>query len=642
MSLEELNEKLHSRDAHLDRTRPRSAFEPGSPTGSPETQVAFQRTETWRDAPSVPPASAQALLFSDISKRKRRRQIAWAVGGMAALALLGGLTYQVRTSLFSQERVKLSITGPQDVASAETVTFTVTYANQNWAGLENATLILTYPESFYPDSAAQGRSESAVEEISLGTLDANSEGKFTVTGKFYGSKGSRVAMQAVLRYTPKGVSMVYEVEAYSNVNLASSPLSLEITAPLELATGQEVEYVIDYSNESNLPFSNLRVKVEYPEGFRFVTAEPRPSEGESVWYVGDLTPQSRGKIVIRGVLTGARDEQKRVRGMIGFFQGDGQFVAYAENERGMRIVASPFRITQTVNGVTEGTAYPGEMLNYVIRYENESALGMRDVIVTVELDPTFLDMARLTLPLGAYDAARQTITWKASEIPALRSLAPGARGELTFSVPVLGALPVGSVKNPSIRSTAKIDSPDLPTVLGSNKIIGSNLLVVKIGALATLTAKALYADAVFPNSGPFPPKVGQETSYTIQVALSNTSNDLKDARISVLLPTGVAYRGKFSPAGEAVTFNERTNELVWELGTLSPTQGSLRTLAFQVQATPAPNNAGQPLLLVNNIIFTGQDTYTGQMLRKEVGTINTNLREDTAYASVSGNVQRAE
>lgn len=626
---------------HLDRARQHTSYDPGQGTADPNVGAQFQKTEAWRDPIGSSASPVQELMFSDISTRKRRRRIALVLGGIAALILLGGLIFKVRTMLFSEERVEIAFSGPKNVASAEETTFTVTYANNNWAGLDNATLVFSYPESFHPEAGGALEVQGSFAEISLGKIKANTQGKILITGKFYGSKGDTAYLKAALRYTPKGISTVFEKETGFGVNVASSPLSLEITAPVELAPGQDVEYVIDYGNVSDLSFSNLRVKAEYPEGFQFVSSEPRPSEGESVWYIGNLSARAEGRITIRGVLSGVRDEHKRVRGMIGFFQGDGKFVVYAENERQMRIIASPFSLSQTVNGLTAITVSPGEVLHYVIRYKNESNIGMRDAILTVEINPALLDMSRLQLKRGAYDAARKLIIWKASDIPGLGKIEPGASGEITFSVPVLAAIPAEE-KNLSIRSVAKIDSPDIPTSIGANKIIGSNMLVVKLNSLVGMDAKALYDDTVFPNSGPFPPKVGQETSYTFHLNVTNSSNDLTQARVSVKFPTGVRYNGKFSPGRETVAFNERTNELVWELGSFAPTQGAPRELVFQVTAIPSPSDIDKPLILMNSATFTAKDVFIDQDIRVEKGETDSFLRDDPTYKLSSGNVQSAE
>lgn len=642
MSLEDLNEKLHGRDIHLDRARQRTPYDPGQGAIDPERASEFQQQEVWSDVTVKSPSSAEEILFADISARKRRRRIAFVLGGIAALMLLGGLVLKVRTMLFSEERIEVTLTGPQDVASAEEITFVVAYANNNWAGLSNATLVLSYPESFHPEMMDMAAAKGLLMEVPIGNIDANTAEKKSFSGKFYGSKGDLAYLKATLRYTPKGIATVFEKTAQIGVNVATSPLSLEIEAPLEIAAGQDVEYVINYANLSDLPFSNLRVKAEYPDGFQFVSAEPRPSEGESVWYVGNLNTRADGKIVVRGVLSGARDEYKRIRGMVGFFQGDGTFVAYAENERQTRVVASLFSLSQTVNGLTDIAVSPGETLRYVIRYKNESDIGMRDAIVTLEINPTLLDMTRLSLNKGSYDASRKLIIWKASDIPSLGKIDSGASGEIAFSVPVVATLPAGSERNPSIRSVAKIDSPDIPASLGANKIVGSNMLLVKLNSLVSIDISALYNETPFQNTGPFPPKVGEQTSYTFSVKLANISNDFKDARLSFILPTSVRYAGTFAPTGQTVTFNERANELVWELGTLAPSQQGVRNLFFQVFATPAPNTVGRPLILMNGATLTAKDTFTGKDIRVEKGEVNSFLGTDALYKSLGGSVVTGE
>lgn len=638
MGLEELNEKLHGRDIHLDRVQPHTSYDPGQAPADPSAGAEFQKTEAWQ-APTVENPTS---VFVDTSQRRHRRRIALVLGSIAALVLIGGFIFKIRAMLFDESRVEVSLAGPKDVASAEETTFTITYANKNWAGLSDVTLIFSYPEEFHLQTTSATKINGSLAEISIGEIKANTEGKILVTGKFYGSKGDFANLKATLRYTPKNIATVFEKTAEFGVNVASSPLSLEITAPLDLATGQDVEYVIDYNNRSDISFSNLRVKVEYPEGFQFVSSEPKSSEGESVWYVGNLGARGSGKVIIRGVLSGAREEQKHVRGMIGFFQGEGKFVAYAENERQTRIIASPLSISQTVNGLTNIAVNQGDVLRYVIRYRNDGTIGVRDVIVTVDIDPTALDMSRLALERGAYDAARKIIVWKASDISGLGRLEPGAGGEINFSVPVVKTSAVTNSGSLSVRSVAKIDSPDIPTPIGSNKIIGSNTLFVKLNSLVSIDTKVLYDDVTFPNSGPIPPKVGQATSYTLHLSVANSSNDLKQARVSVILPTSVSYNGKFAPSGETVTFNDRTNELVWELGTFPPTGPTPRELAFQVTTTPNVSQVGESLALVTNTIFTAEDTFTTQDIRVEKGEQRNFLRDDKTYGAVSSDVQPAD
>lgn len=641
MSLQDLNEKLYGRDIHLGRVEQHTTFDPELKAVHADVEEQFRKKEAW--ATPVPQINPLQVIAA-VTKRKRVRMIAFILGGLAVILLIVGATFKIRSMLFNENNVTVSLTGPKDVASVEETTFTVTYANNNWGELDNATLTLSYPETFHLQAESTMKVNGSLAEISIGKIAANTNGKVSLKGKFYGSKGDKLDLQATLKYSPSNVSSVLEKVSKLTVTVATSPLLLEITAPLDIVTGQDIDYVIDYSNKSDVSFSNLRVKLDYPDGFQFVSAEPKPSEGNTVWYVGNFDTNAKGKIVVHGVISGTQQEYKNIHGTIGFFRGDNTFVAYSESNRQTRIVTSPLSISQTVNGLTDIAVNTGDTLQYTIHYKNDGNIGFRDAIITVEIDPTFLDMTKLSVRDGAYDAARKMIIWKASDVRALGKLEVGAEGEVSFSVPVAEKISSVSGKNLLIKTVAKIDSLDIPTTLGSNKIIASNTLFVKLKSFVNIETTVFYTDTVLPNSGPIPPKVGQETTYTVHLSIANSLNDLKDARMSITLPTGVHYTGKYSPSEESFTYNERSNEIVWEIGTIPATENKNREIIFQVSATPGPDQVTKTLTLLNGEIFTATDTFTNQDIRIEKQKQDNTLKNDTAFGSSgnTGTVQPAD
>jgi len=48
----------------------------------------------------------------------------------------------------------------------------------------------------------------------------------------------------------------------------------------------------------------------------------------------------------------------------------------------------------------------------------------------------------------------------------------------------------------------------------------------------------------------------------------NVSNDLTNANVTASLPAGVKWKNVFSPTDANVSFDDRSNELVWNLGSL--------------------------------------------------------------------------
>jgi uncharacterized repeat protein (TIGR01451 family) len=302
------------------------------------------------------------------------------------------------------------------------------------------------------------------------------------------------------------------------------------------------------------------------------------------------------------------------------------------------MIATPLVISQLVNGNNEIVANPGEVLRYVINYKNESALGMRDVIVTLTLDTTYLDIALLQLSSGFYDQNSKKITWKASDIPALARLEPGQSGEIAFSVPVVREFPASAnAKNISIRSLATIDSPDVKTTLTGNKTIGSNSLQVKVGALVALQVVTFFGGTQIPNSGPIPPVVGSETTYTIRTKVASSSNDLSQARMKFVLPGGVVYKENSHPSGETVEWNARTNELIWEVGILA--SGKEKEFQFQVGITPNASQAGRDVELVKTATFDAQESFTKKAVKTERREIKNSLYRDDPSAEKSGIVK---
>ena len=645
MSLEELNDSLHSRDTHLDRARQAASYEPEGRGGNSTLDKKvedFRHTETWQAVDEeTSGVSSPVITLADKASHHRRKQWLFFVGGLTLLLLVGGLIYKLRLPVFNEEKVDIQISGPRDVASAELTTFTFTFTNNNPIVLNKAVLTINYPETFHPEASAVKPNATWV-EIPLSTLAIHSQNKVTLSGKFYGSKGDQVIMRATLRYTPDKVTSALEKETRITVNIASSPLSLEIEAPQELTTGQNVDYVISYNNTGDVSFSNLRIEAVYPAGFEFLGADPRATDGNSIWHIDEIAPRSAGKIVVHGTLIGIRDERKSVSAKIGLLQGDGNFLSYSDNERKTAIVASPLSITQTINGQTDANVGLGDVLDYVVQYKNEGDIGLRGAVVTVEINSPYLDFTKLSLnPKGSYDQARNMMTWKASDVADLKRLEPGQGGSVSFSLPIVSVVG-NNQKNeraPVIRSVARIDSPDVPSSLGSNKIIASNIILAKVNTSVDVGLTGFYDDATFPNTGPFPPTVGLETSYTFHLTLHNTSSDIANAQVNVSLPSGVRYTGQFSPAREKIHFDSQTNELTWNVETL--TAGSSRELVFQVAETPSLIDVGKDLQLVKLFVLSGQDTATGKAIRLEKTGRTSSMLKDPRISNSGGAVQPA-
>jgi hypothetical protein len=584
--------------------------------------------------------AAPSVQVIEESFLRRRKWLLMALGVVGVIALVLGAFF-VRKLLFVDTKVTLSVEGPQSVASAETVLFSLQYTNTNWVTLHNAEIILSYAKSFRPETDGKWTVADTKVVIPVGDIPSRSTGRIDVAGKFFGSKGDLSYLDASLHYSPSQMSEVFSYDTRYGVTISTSPLSLEVSAPQMASSGDMVDYLVSYENQDTGKFSNIRVKAEYPDTFQFVSSDPAPSEGTGVFYVGDLAPKTTGKIRITGTITGSRDEVKPVKFAIGYLQGDGNFLSYNTAQQSTRITSSPLSIMQWVNDSRDVTTTLGSVLTYRIAYKNEGNIGLRDAIITFDFNTAILDFSRMQKKSGYFDAEKNRLIWKASDIPELAILEPGESGEISFTVPVLNQVESVPGKHFGIRTIAKIDSPDVPTPAGSNKIIGSNTLAVRLASAIDLSVKGRYYSAPVENTGPIPPKVGMQTTYALTFLLSNSFNDISGAKVVAGLPSGVRFTGKISPDTETVTFNSRTNELVWDIGNFSAGgEEAKREVTVQVAVIPGPSDVDKDIRLMGRAILSAKDSFTGAEIKKESGEKTTALYEDTNMPSDGYRVQK--
>jgi len=621
MALQDLNENINRRDYDGGKDF-HTRYDPETASGT--GKITFDEGP-W-DAPqkSVRPTFRKRI-FGFL--KRNRKKILYSFAGFLVVAIAVGVVFS-RPLLFSEGRVTAELVGPTDVASAESVSYPVHWSNDNVLGARNLEILITFPQEFRPDAAPGMTVSGNTATIAVGDVESRSSGDVNFSGKFYGSRGAHVSFRTVVRFTPVGLSGRFESESVFAVSIVASPLSLDVTAPQEATSGGGVEYVVTYRNNGDTVSQNLRVKLTYPEGFRFDQADPTPVDGDSVFKVGQLSPNSGGAIRVKGALTGSNDQSRTVVAEIGIPQGDGSFLSYDRKERLTRVIVPPLSISQTVNGKTDLVASPGETLSYEIGYENSGSGALRDVTVAMEVSPDLLDVSRLSFDNGnggSYDSEKKTIAWKAVAIPALARLEPKQKGMIRFSVPIRSDIAPG--KGLVARTVVSIDSPDIPTRTGTDRFVANSSLGVRIGADARLDASVSYVNAAFPGYGPIPPKVGQETGYVIRFLVTNSLNDLSGVKVTATIPSGVKYAGKKFPDSEQVAYDGQSGKLVWDIGAMKGGEKTTRELVVPVSIVPGPDLVGKQPVLLQDAVLEGSDLFTKNPIGMSSGPKTTTVQD---------------
>lgn len=628
MSLSDIKNKLYQKkeDESLGKHDP-SSFD--IRTGGVNPSDKFKIHEEWEET-------------KPFIGKEQSKAIKW--GALAIAALLGVVLLVVGVLKFAQasfneNRVSVNISGPVEGESGNLLEYTISYKNDNRVSLKNAVLRVGFPESFRVEAETNFKKDGDIGgAVEIGEIKAGAGGQYMLRGRAYDPRGTLIYIKADMAYTPSNFNSQFNAKSELGIRVTSTPIEFEVLAPQYIASGDAVDYLISYKNTGREDFNDLRVKIDYPESFTFGKSSPAVSEGNNIWYVGRLAAGESGKIVASGKLEGTRDEVKNATAYIGILK-QGEFVSYNEEKAVTNIAASPLVIAHVVNGLRSLNVKAGDTLRFEIAYKNESDIGYRDAIVTEKLDSSVLDYSTLRLEQGAFNSESKVITWKAADMPNLRFLGPGQSGIIRFSIKVKDTIPVSGSndKNFVISALAKIDSPDIPTPIKSNKIIAGNEMDMKLTTKLLFSTKGFYNDPTIPNSGPIPAQVGKETTYTIHWTAGSVSNDVTGARIETVLPTGVSMTGKINPDNARLTYNERNNTIVWEIGNLSAGTGvisSPKEVAFQIKFIPSPGQGGTSAGDILGVsVFSAKDVFTGEDLSAVSEKKSTILMEDTKMDS---------
>ena len=560
------------------------------------------------------------------------------IGGISVIAIflfVATILFLRGLTSFDKAKVEIEIKAAERVVSGEEIKYLVKYQNKTRLALENVQLAFHYPDDSIPLD-----SDSLVQIIDLPNLAAGQEKQIELPVRIIGLKGETKKAWAELNYQPAKFSSRYTNQAEFSTTVISVPLILDFDLPERLVNGQSFNFSLQYLNQAEVSFDNLRVQIDYPAGFVFQSAEPQPIEEDRIWFLGDLMAGQEGKIFIRGNIQGEEGEVKTFNAQLGVFK-DEQFIPTAETAGGFRISLSPLSIIQTVNNSTNYVASAGQTLTYQIDYKNTTDVGIKNVVITSKLEGKVLDLTSLKLGQGSFDGVNQIITWRASNLPDLEYLAPHQEGQISFSINVKDPLPVENYtdKNFIVTNTVKIDSSEAPLSLGSIEIAGQSELATKIASRVVVQAQGYYNDDLIPNSGPIPPKVGQITTYTIKWRLINVSNDLSQTRVSVFLPPHVQWLNKISPSGTDLKYNSQTGQIVWQVGDLPAATGVLlpvKQVAFQIAITPGLTHLGNLVELIGQSKVTGQDNFVSLELSNTDEPIDTDLPDDPAVSRRDG------
>ena len=578
------------------------------------------------------PSLPQAIRF--FNPRQKKILIIASIIFLSVVILSSAGFYFWLTS-FKKSSVDFNISGPTQVSSGESVTYQISYWNNTNQILQNAILAIRYPQD---SLVTNGKS---IQNIDLGNIGVGGGGKQEISLAFIGLDKSIQKLQATLSYKPQNTTSTFENEAVKEVAINGSALIIDFKAPENVLPNTRNSYLIYYKNNSDKVFENVSIEARYPQNFIFVSSDVTPAKSNNTWNLGDLNPNEEGEINFFGVLKNA--ENANFEFDIGVRLND-KFFKVKHISSQVSLTALPIEINISVNNESNINVNPGDFLQFKISYKNNASIALSDIVLHASLDGLMYDFSSLKTT-GFYNGQDNTITWNAGNVDEFRDLKPSSSGELEFQINVkpLYIMRTFRDKNFLLSVLATMETLTVPPSLAIKSLSVSNDLALKVNTKAELKTKGYYFDKNIKNSGPLPPKVNQTTTYTIHWLVSNYSNDLDNVIVKTILPEGVSWLNKKAGSGAAtLEYNDRTNELIWNIGKISAGVGVLLDsyeAIFQVALTPSIKNVNNVMAVIGNSNLTAEDTFTGINIEAAALALKTDMPDDSGVGFQKSVVQ---
>jgi hypothetical protein len=511
--------------------------------------------------------------------------------------------------------------------------------------LEYTDLVLEYPKGSQAGAAADyNRLRRSISEVDSGQTKIED---FRIT--LLGEQGSTPEIKATLEYRVKGSNAIFVKEQRHKVTLSSAPLTVSFEAQKEIVSGQDIEVKVKIVPSATRVLKNMRLKVSYPPGFQWKSADPATALGNNTWDLGDISPGMTKTISIRGSILGQEGEDRTFNAFVGESDAsDPSKLAVVFSSLSHTIsISRPFISARLlVNNVDQEkySVYSGKSVRGKIAWSNNLPTRIDDVQIRAEITGNALDLKSIAPSEGFYNSLENTIIWDQNTNKEFASVEPGDSGAVEFDFSPLSLMQGANtfIADPQIQIKVSIKAKQPAEGNVFREITNFTEKIVKINSELGLSGKTLYSIGAFANSGPVPPKVGEETTYTIVWTVTNSANNITGAEVRAkLAPFGVRFTGKTSPSTANITYNEATKEVVWKIGLVPKGTGFGKDpleASFQVALLPSSSQIGSVPLLVGDSFLTGLDVFTEATLESKRSGLSTRISSDPIFTDQASRV----
>lgn len=528
---------------------------------------------------------------------------------LAISALAGFIIFNKSSNNNHESQAKLTIQSVNEMSSGDQIDLEINYENKESVEIASGTITIHYPAGFY-FKKAEPQPDGSDNTWQIKNIAPGLAGKIKISGQLVGELNENKEFTGLLTYKPANFNSEFQDTTNKIVKISDTIITMDTQVPDTIFSGQVVDYNIKFKNTSSLPLANVKIVINYPNGFSANNAEPSADINNNTWKYSELKAQEEKTIKVTGVLIGDSKEKKEFKFQLGLEEPDGVFNIQVEKNNFVLVVNPNINLTITALPNIK----PGEEMEYKISAENISDIEIKNLEFKLDFTDGFFDTNSVLLEK-------------------INSLNIGEKKELSYKA--------------KLKTDINPDSNKLKAVLSINsaKIEGQKFnftqqaeveSIIKAEFKFSTEARYYDNDLTKIGSGPIPPQVNETTSYVIWWNIEAINGNLKNIEVTTTVPEIIDGIDSSDPS---LVYDQTNKQIKWTIANL--TAGGTEKIGFTIYVTPTKDQLNKLLILNKETIINAIDNNTNENISQNIDKLTSDLPNDPA-ASGQGVVEQKQ
>lgn len=546
------------------------------------------------------------------------------LGLLILMAIAATALVFVRLIPFDTSDVRVTIDAPRELDIGAEDNIFVTVFNGSRATLRDGSITLDLPQNL------------EIIEREAETFDTLAP-RGQVTARYLvrasGDPGVLTDVLARVQFRPRQLSASFTKSARVNLLLRDLPFSVDFSFPQNISPGVETTFLVRISSSTSSPIGPLGVELDVPFDFSVTRFKPEPtSKEEHRWDFGEIDQGFQQEIQVTGSFP-LEATEGTFTARIGLLdEGRFEFKSFRRVVETLRLRSSEVSVDIKMDGQALGeeeSILAGEEINLTVIYLNATEEPIDDMIIEVAAAHDLILQRSVKSNEPYSRSVSGEYVFSGPEIAKLNQIQPGQGGEIKMTIPLEGKVLMRSFSDAHQAFVIRA------RVRSGGVILGERQVQFKLVGQLGVDARVIYFNAPGgSNSGPIPPKVGEQTTYTVTLGVTGGTNGLENVTARIILGEGVTYVGPVNPLDSTandIDVDMTTRELAWTIGALPPGVGVLsdpKEYIFRIGFTPSVGMIGTTPELLETISVAGNDAFIERILDASDLSVDTTLRDD--------------